>query len=180
MIIDYENTEMKVDGNIVINSKRELSDIVYESYDFVIASAVLEHIPDFYKTITTLFSMVKENGYFYARTPYVEPFMRLSNKIDMTYPGHLYDLGGNYWNNIIKTYNLNAVILNSRPSIVESGFNQSFFRTLMAYILKVPGYLESKFFPTKNKIYWKWVGGWEIYLKFPKDNITTNIVELDK
>ena len=165
MIIDYENTEKKVDGNIVINSEREIEQVSLKKYDLVIASAVLEHIPDLYKIITKLFSMVKENGYFYARTPYIEPFMRLNNKIDMTYPAHLYDLGGNYWNNIISTYNLNAVILNSRPSIVETGFRQSFFRTLIAYILKIPGYLESKFSTNKNKIYWKYVGGWEIYLK---------------
>ena len=98
---------------------------------------------------------------FYARTPYVLPLLRLLKRfgieLDFTYPGHLHDLGQNFWNNIPNMYrDFNLRILRSCPSIVETSFGQDFMTTLLAYIFKFPWYVLRGFYG--------YVGGWEIFI----------------
>lgn len=147
---------------------RNLSEINENKYNIVLASAVLEHIPALFPVIKKLFSCVRSGGYLYARTPYISPFMKLFPEINMTYPAHVHDLGGGFWNRVIETYQIDAQCLASRPSVVETGFRRHFFRTLAAHALKLPGHVETRIFKSKQKKdpFWPYIGGWEIFLRF--------------
>lgn len=133
------------------------------SYDFIIASAILEHIPELSNTLNHIFSMLSPNGFLYIRTPYMVPiitfFSRFHIYIDFTYPGHLYDMGPVFWSTVIndKKTRYSLSIISSKPSYVETSLFKHPFRTMMAAILKSPWYFISSHYP--------YVGGWEILIQ---------------
>jgi hypothetical protein len=47
-------------------------------FHIVLASAILEHIPEVHDVLAGLFERVGAPGFFYARTPYIAPFTRAS------------------------------------------------------------------------------------------------------
>ena len=153
------NTEKSI--NVHNYSNLESLDLV-EKMDIVIASASLEHVKDPRKVLTRLLHQMKPNGKFYARTPYIFPFKYLIDKIgkrlDIGYPGHLFDMGNSFWNRVLETVeeNNNYETLISKTSLVETTFKEWFSRTLIAYIFKFP----SRFF----KKHYHFVGGWEIVI----------------
>ena len=133
-----------------------------DKYDIIIASAVFDHIPDCSEIIKTLFTLLKKDGIFYSRTPFVVPLMVFINKfkinLDFTYPAHVHDMGDKFWNTFITKMGISGQykIIKSRPSIVESSFNKDFIRTLISTTFKAIWY------PFR---FWKFVGGWEIFIK---------------
>jgi 2-polyprenyl-3-methyl-5-hydroxy-6-metoxy-1,4-benzoquinol methylase len=160
-VVDYfpDVITPKVPG-ITIGHIKELSEIESNiQYDFVIASAIIEHIPEGGKALQSLFKRLKPGGIFYARTPYMSDLKLLILKdLDLTYPAHVHDLGRKFWNNIsgiIDSENQYEII-RSTPAIVEDSFSVNFFRTLAAYILKSLWYLFR---------FDKFTGGWEIFLR---------------
>jgi hypothetical protein len=106
---------------------------------------------------------METGGVMYARTPFILPFIRLANLtgigVDFSYPCHLHDLGARFWNNFTGNIPVPGTyeIIHSRPSIVETTFKHHFFRTLLAYTLKAPGFVFQKHYPL--------VGGWEVMIK---------------
>src|SRR5262249_11218322 len=52
-----------------------------QAFHLVIASAVLEHLTRPAETTRSLLSRMEPAGYFYARTPYVVPLLRLLNAL---------------------------------------------------------------------------------------------------
>lgn len=162
MIIDYNEVSATVDDErIYLNCKTEIDDLPIEKYDIVIASAIIEHLPKPREILIGLLDLVKVDGLFYARTPYLLPFMKLASALglqwDFHYPSHLHDLGPPFWNTVFSNFSSNDrfSILASQPSVVETSFKKHFLRTLAAYILKFPWHL----FGNKYKM----VGGWEIF-----------------
>ena len=133
------------------------------SFDLIIASASLEHVPDLRTTLLALLAAMKHGGRFYARTPYMVPLIRLAEhfgvRIGFGYPAHLFDLGVGFWNRLPQTLGLEGSIriFASRPSIVESTFSSAPLRSLLAYMLKWPGYI----FGERYRL----VGGWEIVME---------------
>ena len=163
-LIDYDQSlQESTGGNIYIARPMDLSEIPSQTMDLVIASAVIEHIPELRPVLDKLFSALKVGGCFYARTPYVFPLMRLASalntKFDFTYPAHVHDLGAKFWSNITNQAFTDGEyqIIRSTPSLVETSFQQHFLRTLAAYTLKVPGY----FFKQSYGL----VGGWEVFIR---------------
>jgi 2-polyprenyl-3-methyl-5-hydroxy-6-metoxy-1,4-benzoquinol methylase len=163
-LIDYDQSvKATVDQDIRISRPKDLYEIQEGTMDLVIASAVLEHIPDPRDILVKLLASLKVGGVFYARTPYVYPLMKLANacnsQFDFTYPAHVHDLGARFWNNItnILPTEEKFQILRSTPSIVETSFNQHFLRTLAAHILKAPGYVFKESYGL--------VGGWEVFIR---------------
>lgn len=162
-LVDYNQSTCET-GSTRIRFVRckDLTEISSSTIDLVIASAVLEHIPEPRKIIIDLLAALKKGGVFYARTPYVVPLSRVANlfgiNFDFTYPAHLHDLGAKFWNKILDILLLDGQFFISRsaPSIVETTFRQHFFRTLIACILKAPGYLFPK--------HYGFVGGWEVFI----------------
>jgi hypothetical protein len=163
-IVDYEQSAF-IDGipNLVINNCSALSEVKDQKFDIIIASTIVEHLPEPGTEIICLFELLHEHGLVYFRTPYVMPIIILLKKLkidfDFTYPRHIHDLGPEFWDNILETFDLKNRfnILYSRPSLVETTFSKHFRRTLVAYVCKAPWYVLG------NR--WRFVGGWEILIQ---------------
>lgn len=133
-------------------------------FDFVIASAILEHLPHPQEDLVRLLCALTPGGLLYARTPSVTALMRIMAKFrrdyDFTYPAHLHDLGQAFWEKALDriparfgTFRL----LRSCPSVVETGFRDNPARTLAAHILKSIWLLAGRSWPL--------VGGWEVLIQ---------------
>ena len=163
-LVDYDRTTMESSGqNIQITRPDDLAKIADQSMDLVIASAIIEHIPEPREVLVRLLTSLKPGGIFYARTPYVMSLSRLvkvfNARFDFTYPAHVHDLGARFWNNVVNNLPLDGEyqMLRSTPSIVETSFGQHFLRTLAACVLKIPGYVFKENYGL--------VGGWEVFIR---------------
>jgi SAM-dependent methyltransferase len=135
-------------------------------FDLVIASGVLEHVPDVHSLLNSLYDSVAPGGHLYARTPYGIPFTRVVRNLDLTYPAHVHDMGSPFWNRVNETFGWNARLIASRPSIVESSLRREPFRTAIAAALKLPAHVENWLSSTqRKKRIWHFAGGWEVVLK---------------
>lgn len=162
-LVDYsEKTVSPQDKHISIVRKDSL-EVIDPFYNFVIASAIIEHLPKPRYILDALLNRLKKGGVFYARTPCVVPLMKLLGRIgigwDFTFPAHLHDLGQEFWESyfdrIISTGDFQ--VLKSRPSIVETTLNKHFLKTVAAYTLKAPWYLFGRSYGL--------VGGWEVFVR---------------
>jgi len=162
-IVDYNKSVASTKNkNISLYHTDSLTMLNNSKFDLIIASAIIEHIPKPKEILIQLLNLLKKDGVLYARTPYIEPFIRLFSffkmKMQFTFPAHIHDFGQEFWENIYKEIpEIKIKIFESKPSIVKSVFKKSFFRTLSAYIFKSPWYIFRK--------YYSFVGGWEIFLK---------------
>ena len=162
-VVDYDQSGVNgVVNGVSIFRHRDLATLPDKKFDLVVASAVLEHIPAPKEILRTLFKLMKTSGVFYARTPYVAPLIRIAARfnirIDFTFPAHVHDLGSKFWKSIIKILQLDGEyrVIRSTPSIVETTFSSNFLRTLIAVLLKLPGYI--------FKDSYHLVGGWEVFV----------------
>lgn len=149
--------------SIIVHNHSNLDSLdSIEKMDIIIASASLEHVKNPRNILEELLHLLKPHGKFYARTPYMFPFKRLidmiGTRLDIGYPGHLFDMGNKFWSGIVETIEgqNDYKILISKTSLVETTFKEWFSRTLIAYICKFP----SRFF----KNHYHFVGGWEIVI----------------
>jgi SAM-dependent methyltransferase len=162
-VVDYnETTVTPQDSRITIIRNRTLDCVDTRDVSFVIASAIIEHLPAPRAALEALLNCVARGGVFYARTPYIAPLMGLLRRVginmDFTYPGHVHDLGQSFW----ETYFAGRAagefrVLASRPSIVETTFRKHLLRTAAAHALKAPWYLLRRSY--------KLVGGWEVLVQ---------------
>ena len=171
-IIDYDDKKiLSKDSRILINKLSALED-VDSLYNIVIASAIIEHLPKPQQALSSLLNHLEHGGIFYARTPYVLPLIKLCSLIgikwDFTFPGHIHDLGQDFWETYFKKSlsSSDFQILASKPSIVETTLKKHFLRTIAAYILKSPWYLFGRRY--------KWVGGWEVFVRKNSAQIVGN------
>jgi SAM-dependent methyltransferase len=170
-VVDYNETVARsADTQISMTVVRELAGIpAGAQFDFVIASASIEHLPDPGPVLDSLMARLRPGGMFYARTPWVVPFVRLGRlvgaRVDFTYPAHLHDLGRPFWEGFVSRWSgqsgdIGLRLILSKPSIVETVFSQHALRTAAAIVFKAPWYLGVRG--------WSLVGGWEIFcLKAP-------------
>jgi len=162
-VVDFHGVARSDDPRIRISNCTVL-DRVTEPAEIVLASAILEHVPDCNAVFGKLFDRVAEGGYFYARTPWAVPLKRLVRKLDITYPYHVHDMGGGFWNRIARTFKLRGKVLISGPSPLETSWSEHPMRTLAAMLLKAPARAERILLgraKRKDPI-WKFVGGWEL------------------
>lgn len=129
------------------------------TFDWVLASAVLEHLPEPRPTLSSLLAATKPGGWFYARTPWVEPFVRLfaavGREFDFTYPAHLYDLGADFWDAAATWPEFSDFECHhAGPSIVETTFRDHPARTVASHLAKAPHRILGR--------RWPFVGGWEV------------------
>ncbi len=163
-VVDYNDSlVVPDDSRITITHRKCLDDIASERYDFVIASAVIEHMSYPRTVMLNLLELLDNGGIFYARTPYIAPFVRIFQKLgipyDFTFPAHIHDLGPYFWNTFIQRHadENRFRIIESRPSIVETSFAYHPARTLAAHAFKAPWYALGNLYP--------FVGGWEVFLR---------------
>lgn len=131
-------------------------------YDVILASAILEHLPAPLPVYTGLCERLEAGGRLYARTPWMAPLMRLlapfGIRLDFTYPGHVHDLGGDFWSRAHRLPGVPADlrVVHSATSFVETRLAEDPLRTLAAHALKLPARLLGA--------RWPYVGGWEAVL----------------
>lgn len=163
LVIDYADPING--GEISVSNVKELDDAT-GTFDVIIASAILEHVPDVGDSTRKLWALGRPGSVFYARTPYWLPMLRLRSSIDMTFPGHVHDMGPAYWNNFLSTLGLAGELIVSQPSIVETSFRQAPVRTTIAHLLKAPSHLECRLRGTSwRRPIWGFVGGWEVFAR---------------
>jgi len=161
VVVDYnESLASPSDDRISIAAEQTL-ETVDGRFDFIVASAILEHIPNLAEALWQLFSLMSPGAVFYARTPNIVSLIKLGKflgvDVDFTYPAHLYDLGQDFWENYIQRQSKEHAIflVSSRPAIVETTFRKHFLRTLTAYLFKAPWALLGRSYTL--------VGGWEVF-----------------
>ncbi|MEZ4254310.1 MAG: methyltransferase domain-containing protein [Polyangiales bacterium] len=139
------------------------------AYDFVIAGAVLEHLPEPGPVLADLFAAVAPAGYFYARTPYDVPLHKLLGAHKVKWPRHLHDMGPRFWAATLKNLGERAAPILFQPSIVETSLSSAPLQTVAATVLKFPALAESWLTPSRVRStgpLWPYVGGWEVLLAF--------------
>jgi hypothetical protein len=155
------------DPDIALRGAVTLDD-VDGRFDVLLASAILEHIPEVGDTFVRLVGLGAPGAVLYARTPWWVPLMRVIPNVDMTFPAHVHDMGPAFWNRVNETYGVGLIPVASRPSLVETTLTESPLRTVMAYALKAPSLVEVAVRPTGwTRAWWKFVGGWEAVFAFP-------------
>jgi SAM-dependent methyltransferase len=135
-----------------------------ENFDIVLASAVLEHLPNFINVLENLLSKVANNGYFYCRTPWEFELSKLIKFYKIKWPRHLYDIGGDFWVNFFKNKNDFNIVL-SETSVTEIS-KKNTLRYFMAQFLKSISKFE--FYLKINKLSlpkWPFVGGWDLIVR---------------
>ena len=137
------------------------------TYSLVLASAVLEHIPELRQTLEQLFARVAPGGVLYVRTPYVTPLARWLPGVDFAFPAHVHDLGSAFWSRLGTVFHLPAECVLSRPSPVAASWRRELLRAVAAHLLKLPGRVEAALSaPERAARWWPWVGGWEALYRF--------------
>jgi SAM-dependent methyltransferase len=163
-VVDYnESVTPAGDRRISVRHCAALGQTANREYDFVLASAVVEHLPEPAELLSGLLARLRPGGVFYARTPYAIPLIRLGRRfgadIESPFPAHLHDLGQDFWESwvgkVLPPGQFELLV--SRPSLVDSTFGHRFLRTLAAYAMKAPWYLLGRRYTL--------VGGWEIFLR---------------
>jgi len=165
LVIDLAQHHAVTHEEISVRSQSP-AETIEGQYDLVLASAILEHIPDLYPLLRKLHAAIAPGGFFYARTPYVIPLTWLNPRLDLTYPAHVHDMGINFWNRFIDTFSWSARTLASRPSLVAGTLRDDPFRTLAALTLKAPAHIEG-WLSGRSRAgrLWHLVGGWEVLLQ---------------
>jgi 2-polyprenyl-3-methyl-5-hydroxy-6-metoxy-1,4-benzoquinol methylase len=164
-VIDYAAPRDSGTASVSIVGRRDLAE-VQGQFNIILASAILEHIPDAHSAIRGLVALARSGTFMYARTPYVLPIARLLPAIDITYPAHVHDMGAAFWHRFIETFGLRARLVSSRPSLVETTLRDAPLRTVAAHVLKLPALAELKLFRRSRPPRWSLVGGWEAVLQF--------------
>ncbi|MFT5813641.1 MAG: hypothetical protein ACI9VT_001394 [Psychroserpens sp.] len=138
------------------------------NFDVIILSAVLEHLPEYRKTMKKVINSWNKDGFLYIRTPYEAPLAKLLQSYKIRWPRHIHDMGSYFLENIFSTYEINPRLIYSAPSVIEADYKLDSKRFILALVLKIPGIIESAVlksaFGYKGSI-WKLVGGWEVVYK---------------
>jgi SAM-dependent methyltransferase len=157
-ILEYENENINM---IQYSSLEKVPE--NNTFDIIIASAILEHTKTPNETLKKLIVLLKKGGLIYSRTPYIMPFFKLFKKtgisVDIQYPGHLFDMGNLFWKNSLNKLNCDNefFLRQSQTSLAEDSFKDSFLKALVTRILKFP----SRFL----KYQYHLVGGWEVLIE---------------
>lgn len=164
-LMDFPAPRAAADPRVRISHRRP-DQPVEGAHELVLASGVLEHVPEVRPLLSALFAALAPGGFLYARTPYGLPFTRLFPDLDLTYPGHVHDMGHRFWSRVVETFGWPARCLASRPSLVESSLRRQPLRTAAAYMFKLPARIEGLLSPASRiERTWTLVGGWEAVLQ---------------
>jgi len=174
--VDYQAPRPPSDPGVTISHIARLDEasITSRGHDVVIASAIVEHIPELRHTLERLVAQIAPGGALYARTPWIAAIARRFPSLDMGFPGHVHDLGPAFWGGLPAALDASLMVTRSCPSIVENSWRRHPIRALAAHLLKAPSHVESRLRgPRARTRWWRWVGGWEVVLRRPSDEPDT-------
>jgi SAM-dependent methyltransferase len=160
VVVDHGGELVVATGGVSMRRVADLTEVA-GPFDVVLASAVLEHLPQPMETLESLAARLAPGGLLYVRTPAVSSLIALAARlritIDFTYPGHVHDLGQSFWEGVDRWWEpVRSGVLRqvaSRPSPVETSFRRHAARTAVAHIVKAPWWVVRRGYP--------FVGGWE-------------------
>ncbi|MBW2316224.1 MAG: class I SAM-dependent methyltransferase [Deltaproteobacteria bacterium] len=163
-LCDYSAVPFRSDdGRLRVEVAEDLASVGEGSFDIAIASGILEHLCDPVPELQRMLSLLRPGGIFYARTPAVAEILRLTSRLgidfDITFPGHVHDLGQAFWDGALRNLPLvgSFRLIRSTPSIVETTFDRNPARTVIAHLAKAPWWLLGRRY--------KMVGGWEVIVE---------------
>lgn len=163
-VVDYnEQPATPADARVEIERHADLGEVTGRPFQVVIASGIIEHLPEPRPALEALLDALAPGGVFYARTPFMVPLGRLLRRfgrsLDFTFPGHVHDLGQRFWEGVPAMLGRpgRVEILVSRPSLVETAPARHPLRTLAAYAFKAPWHVFGRRYGL--------VGGWEVFLR---------------
>ena len=163
-LVDYNAQERAVPPGILFRWHRQLPR--GQVFDVVLASAILEHVPQARELLSSLLQSLEPGGLFYGRTPYTLPFHKILTRLGLPspvpYPAHLYDMGRDYWDGVLAVLGWEGDfrLLISTTSLVEAKlFSRRWLVALISYLLKAPSCL-----PWLRDHY-DFVGGWEAFIQ---------------
>jgi SAM-dependent methyltransferase len=157
-LVDF-NASCRRDWDNITVAHHDTIEHAGDNFDALVASAVIEHIPQPKEILLSLMRSLQPGGSAYFRTPAVASIIqaaaRFGLRIDFCYPAHVHDMGQAFWEGLLASLGLTAgfELVRSRPSIVETDFSAHPSRTAMAYLCKLPWWLFGHFYTM--------VGGWE-------------------
>jgi 2-polyprenyl-3-methyl-5-hydroxy-6-metoxy-1,4-benzoquinol methylase len=159
-VVDYEADVATPASGVELRRARDLGE-VSDAFDIVLASAVLEHLPDPMAELELLTDRLGVGGMLYVRTPAVASMIalaaRLGVRIDFTFPGHLHDFGQQFWETVPTWWppcmEGTVRLVASRPSPVETALRAHTARTVVAHLMKAPWWI--------LRSHYTMVGGWE-------------------
>ena len=157
-LVDYNSNCKRNWGTVTVERYGSLQ-AAGEGFDVVIASGIIEHIPNPHDTLLQLLHSLRPGGRAYFRTPAMSPVVRLAEhlgiRLDFTFPVHVHDMGQAFWERLLTSLgiNRNFGLLVSQPSIVETTFALHPVPTLVSYVFKLPWYVLRSAYTL--------VGGWE-------------------
>ena len=138
-----------------------------EHYDIIVASAVLEHIPDLQAILKRLLRSGEVDTLVYARCPFEVPLASLAG-YRIRWPVHVHDIGPDFWRWVESDSDGRVSLLASRTSLTETSFRSAALRTTLAHLFKFPSHVEKRLlqplFGYQREV-WRLVGGWEAFLR---------------
>ena len=163
-LVDYgEDGAPSADAQITFQRASDLEAVDGLPFDFIIASGVVEHVTDPRGVLEALFTRLAPGGRFYARTPYVAPYMRLVGTRGAAwffpYPPHHHHMGSRCWENLVHHAGegQDVSLITARPAIVQVSFAQDWKVALLSHLAKAPWYVLGNRYP--------FVGGWEVVVQ---------------
>jgi len=162
LVVDYVKPAPYARDNVEFDSVKCLAEVHHERYDLIVASAILEHIPDLRPTLRSLFSVSAPGGSIYIRVPWVLPLRTWLSTVPLLWPMHVHDLGPSFWNRLCDREALNAEVFRSRPPLSETEFRHHFLLTLISHVMKAPAKIELSLRQNPKDLFWKYVAGWEV------------------
>jgi SAM-dependent methyltransferase len=154
VVCDYHRQSVEKNGRVSIRWVENLQDVA-GSFDIVLASAVLEHIPDAGTTLSRLLEMVVPGGWLYARTPWHLPLRWVYPGVRIGFPSHVHDIGEPCWRYLASMHEAYELEV-SRPSLLQHSFSQEPLPAIVGSALKLPPRITRR---------WPFVGGWEVMMR---------------
>lgn len=160
VLVDPTPPAIEAGSLLTVEHVESLDALRDSTFDRIIASAILEHVPRPGNVLQQLVSRLSPGGRLYARTPWISSFARHFPGFDVGFPAHLHDLGPDWWERSPELYGLPARLIRSRTSFVEASWQRSPLRYAIAKVAKAPSSLLRV--AGLSTSVWPWVGGWEV------------------
>jgi SAM-dependent methyltransferase len=166
-LVDYNARDREVPAEVAFDWHRRLEDLpAPDRFDIIIANGVLEHIPQANQALAALLLRLNTAGIFYARTPFMIAFHRIFSFLHLPspipFPGHLHDMGREYWNRVLTILNPGSGfrMLASNSACVETSLLSARWpMAAISHLLKAP----SRVAFLRN--HYDFVGGWEVLIQ---------------
>ena len=156
--------ERKDSSGITFLNPVEFQSLTQDTFDVVVASAVVEHLKDPNQTLSKLYDVCRPGGHLYFRVPNLFPLARVWPPI-LIYPEHLSDLGPRFWKELPQILGWEVKTVYSRTCQTDTLFRESPLASIVGTSMKIPARVEvwiRNQFNVENPARYECSGGWEV------------------